>query len=421
MVATALIDLPPRSGSLIYGRPLLERLIATCQRAGIERCFIVADGGHSELLQALGSYRDNASVHIVSQAAQVTNEEPGEQACVMLHGNLVITAAQLRNLLAKAMAHPAQAVALEDVAEGMDAIVAVGPVRLFAEGNGTWKQHMVTVGRLPMALDSYPGGVREAELRLARSLRHESAESDAPMARWLDRRLSWRISDALAHTRVMPNHVTLAATALGMLSAWLFATPRYWPRLIGAVLFVATITLDGVDGELARLKMAESRLGAQLDTVTDNLVHVALFAGIMIGCYRASGSRAFWVLLVLLLGGFAACVLAGGRARALRGDRDWLAALERATGRDFGYLLLLLALVNRIDYFAWGAAFGTYVFAGIVWWLTAKHATAIAREEPRAAAMADAAAFHNHGLLHELGGLWRDLAARFYGQAGPDT
>ena len=42
------------------------------------------------------------------------------------------------------------------------------------------------------------------------------------------------------------------------------AHPR--SRLLATVLLLVAITFEGVNGELARLKLAESRWGAQLDT-----------------------------------------------------------------------------------------------------------------------------------------------------------
>ena len=86
-------------------------------------------------------------------------------------------------------------------------------------------------------------------------------------------------------------------------------------------MFLVSVTFDGVDGELARLKMAESRWGARLDVMTDNLVHVAIFAGIMTGCYRASGSRAYFYLLAHSAGGFGLCALTTWRATRVDGER----------------------------------------------------------------------------------------------------
>jgi hypothetical protein len=310
MVEVALIEAPPLAQSLIHGRPLLERLIATCQRAGIKRLFIVAATEARYFNAALGVYRANPAVQVVADLKVLCETLGDGSACLMLRGNLAVTITELKNLIQAAAALPGKIAVVEDTDAPPAGVIAVGRPSQFLPD--PWRERPVIAGRAPIILENRRGGTRGAELRLARNLRLESAERDAPMARWFDRRISWRISDQLAHIAVTPNQVTWVATTLGLLSAWLLAIPRYWPRLEGAALFVVTITLDGVDGELARLKMMESRFGARLDTVTDNLVHLALFAGIMVGCYRASGNVAFWILLILLIGGFACCVIAGG-------------------------------------------------------------------------------------------------------------
>jgi phosphatidylglycerophosphate synthase len=50
--------------------------------------------------------------------------------------------------------------------------------------------------------------------------------------------------------------------------------------LLGAALFQASSILDGVDGELARVRFQESRLGQWLDTVSDDLSTLLFYAGI---------------------------------------------------------------------------------------------------------------------------------------------
>jgi hypothetical protein len=44
----------------------------------------------------------------------------------------------------------------------------------------------------------------------------------------------------------------------------------------------------------------------------------------------------------------------------------WVMSL---TSRDFAYLVVLLALVDRLAWFLWGAALGTYLFAIGLWLL----------------------------------------------------
>jgi phosphatidylglycerophosphate synthase len=394
VIETALIAAPDRADNAVFGRPLLERLMIVCERAGIKR-FVVAvpRSQYPEVARAMGRYKDSDTVSMVESFSEILNVRNARELgidpsspCVSFSGNLVFGKSQLARILDAHSADPRGVHRAVSTDRDQGGEIATGPISAILKSGGIPTANTVTApaaSLLPFALNGRPEDREEAELRLARSIREESAHKDAPMARWVDRRLSWRISYWLAaHTRVTPNMVTVANTIFGLACAWMFSIPNYWMRLFAAIFFLISITLDGVDGELARLKMVESDFGGTLDVVTDNIVHAAVFVGLLVGCYRVEHSRAYLYLIPILLGGFTMCAIATWRAFKIKGEQaaQWLDKVDRWSGRDFAYLLVVLALINRLEYFAWGTAFGTYVFALALIWITGRTASSMETE-----------------------------------------
>ena len=297
--------------------------------------------------------------------------DPSEP-CVRLNGNLVFATSHLKRIIEKdgGRSGPVMNTVSADYERGGS--IVTGPLAELIRTDENRASVMHTASYLPFALNGRVEDREEAEERLARSLKDETVQTDAPLARYIDRNLSWRISKRLARTSITPNQVTLSNTMVGLLSAWMFSSPSYWLRLLGSLLFLFSITVDGVDGELARLTMTETKFGGMLDVITDNIVHVAVFAGIFWGCYRNSGSSSYLYLIPVVLGGFALCGVSTYLALSIgaKDAEEWLGQIDRISGRDFAYLLVLLALINQLGFFAWGAAFGTYVFALVLLWAT---------------------------------------------------
>ena len=67
---------------------------------------------------------------------------------------------------------------------------------------------------------------------------------------------------------MIPNAITALALCLGLTGVSL-AIRGEWERALGAIVLAGV--LDGVDGRIARLLRAQSRFGAELDSLSDNL------------------------------------------------------------------------------------------------------------------------------------------------------
>ena len=88
----------------------------------------------------------------------------------------------------------------------------------------------------------------------------KSAEDEVPQAAGRAKGLSLRA--------VLPNAITAAALCSG-LTGIRFAISGQWREAIIAVILAGV--LDGIDGRIARLLKAQSRFGAELDSLADSL------------------------------------------------------------------------------------------------------------------------------------------------------
>jgi len=116
------------------------------------------------------------------------------------------------------------------------------------------------------------------------------------------------------------------------------------------------------------LTFRESAFGARLDILGDNLVHLFLFGGIATGLYRRSADPTIAALGVGLLAGVLFAMGTVYLCIIRRPPRPTqLALYEAFASREFAYLLVVLTVVGRLDWFLWLSAFGTYVFAIGLW------------------------------------------------------
>lgn len=213
--------------------------------------------------------------------------------------------------------------------------------------------------------------------------------ADGFMARHFDRHISLAVSRALLPTAVTPNLMTVFSSALGLLGAVLFLGQSRAFYALGALLVWLHSVLDGCDGELARTRFQESPLGSDLDFWGDNLVHLALFTSLGVGFFLGGNGVHTLVLAAVADLGVLASALTAWRRRVARrvagavapeagvtdeipGDsfQSRLSRLENALAqRDFIYLLVVLAFLDRTYEFLWAAAIGGLLYFGVMLYL----------------------------------------------------
>lgn len=227
------------------------------------------------------------------------------------------------------------------VTDAVRRMAAEGRARAFDAGDAFWAD-----------LDD-----AEAMRRAARAMleRAGGKSHDGPVARWLNRPLSQCITARLVERGATPTQVTWAAFALSLVAAGIIAAPGWWAVAVGGLLAQAASILDGCDGEIARLTMAESEAGGWLDAVLDRYADAALLAGFAAHAFWTNGAAS------AAMGGMAA--MSGALINSYTADKydGWMRRRGKAQrfrlGRDVRvFAMMVAALANAPLELLWGIA-----------------------------------------------------------------
>ena len=218
-----------------------------------------------------------------------------------------------------------------------------------------------------------------AERTLFRSLK---GEAEGFVDRYFNRIFSRLLTRVFLWMKCSPNTITMIATAVGLLSAVGFSIGTYQAGIVAALLFQLAAVIDCCDGEVARLTFSESAFGAWLDIAMDNVVHIAIFAGIAWGAYlQQAGTAGAWIPLALgaaAIVGNAMSFWLVTKAQSIGATRGWRSPaqaawstfiLKNVASRDFSVVILLFAILNQLQWFLWMAALGSTVFWLLMVWV----------------------------------------------------
>jgi phosphatidylglycerophosphate synthase len=369
--------------SMILGLSLTQRTVLAARRAGYGQVFLLARNGSAT--PGVAAIPNWSCLAAISTAAPL-----------FIASTAILAETDWLERLAETPIEPSAWAAIPNrvlmlaAASAPDALAALdeegGAQDLMTVENRLARRFgppaPIPAGINPMVVETATD-VRVAERRLIRML---VKDTDGFMARHLERPVSLQISRRLARTAITPNQMSMISIVIGVCGGPFFLSARPSLQTIGALMFLAHSILDGCDGELARLKFQESRWGGVLDFWGDNVVHMVIFGCMALGWSRSAAAA--WPLLLGAAAVFGTLGSAGfvyWRLMRLKDDggtlftsvsaapeRPLARLLDAASRRDFIYLVIILALTGRSNWFLLLAALGAPIYFFLVIFLAAR-------------------------------------------------
>jgi len=129
--------------------------------------------------------------------------------------------------------------------------------------------------------------------------------SGGKLAQNINKRISIPLSLLFARLRVLPNAITIVNFFLGVLAIALIFSNRLIDQAAGGILVQLCSIIDGCDGEVARMTTRFSKLGGLLDTLSDQLLAVALIVVAIVKVYQNFPLSIFWINMIGVVSGVA--------------------------------------------------------------------------------------------------------------------
>jgi CDP-L-myo-inositol myo-inositolphosphotransferase len=147
----------------------------------------------------------------------------------------------------------------------------------------------------------------DSALKNAKSLLIEKLKknTDGPISMILNRPISIKISELLLKTNITPNQISLISFIVALFSALFFYVGDYVFLVIGGILVHLSSIIDGCDGEVARLKLIESKYGGWFDAVLDRYADAIIIFGMVHGHWILHNDITIWTIgFMALMGSF---------------------------------------------------------------------------------------------------------------------
>ncbi len=356
----------------ICGVPLLVRNIISLQRAGFNSLLIYHNGEGAELYKRLGEEKKiSIKLNWITDASEVIKSIENYPVLIFngaaLHSKQEIQSAM--DSMTNNIETPLRYIERDAMTESLNQIILGNELSL-TQSVGDQE---LSVAFLPGKEDRRMSKPQDFLTQHERLLKGSGLSNDTFMDRTVTRFFSRQFTRLFLQTPLSPNMITLLSLVIGLISALYFFQGTYENSIIGSGLLLLSAWIDCTDGEIARLKFMESKIGGKLDILCDNLVHFAVFFAIGMGLYQSTGQSiyklagAFAVLGSLISFLLLSSSIIDGKEKtsgSASGAKAKNNLNDKLANRDFIYFLFFMAMVGRMDVFICITAVGSNIFAG---------------------------------------------------------
>jgi phosphatidylglycerophosphate synthase len=355
----------------ICGTPFLLRNIFNLQRSGVNSLIIYSNTEntalHKKLLKVNKLTLKLTFETNITEVVRATKNYP----TLILNGGALHTKQEIEsginftNQSDEALVYPIDPKIMADT---LNQIIMGNKVSLTQPSDNQESR----INFLPGKNDSHINKPEDFFIQHRNLLKGSGLSNDSFMDKTITRFFSRQLTRFFLKTPLSPNMITILSLFIGLISAKFFLQGTHGNSIIGAGLLLLSAWIDCTDGEVARLKFSESKIGGILDIICDNLVHFAVFFAIGMGLYQSTGNNIFIIFGALAVFGSLVSFLI--LSSSIIDKKEKVSAntihlnkkntlTDNMANRDFIYFLFFMSLIGRVDIFICITAFGSNIFA----------------------------------------------------------
>ena len=355
----------------ICGIPFLLRNILSLQRSGVNTLIIYSDSENTALRKKL-SMENKLTVKLtfktnITEVVRATKNHP----TLILNGGALHTKQEIEsgmnftNQPDEELVYPINP---SIMTETLNQIIMGNKVLLSPSSD----DQESFINFLPGKNESQINKPKDFLIQHKNLLQSCGLSNDSFMDKTITRFFSRQLTRLFLKTPLSPNMITILSLFIGLISAVFFLQGTHENSIIGAGLLLLSAWIDCTDGEVARLKFSESKIGGKLDILCDNLVHFSVFFAIGMGLYQSTENNIFMFFgLFAVFGSLVSFLILSSsiidkkeKVSANTVDlKNKNTLTDNMANRDFIYFLFFMSLIGRVDIFICITAFGSNIFA----------------------------------------------------------